>query len=150
MTSQRRKKFRRIDFLDSGYWYPTQFEIFCCRQQRRRQPGGQGPMLCRRSRLAAEESVCLASLISLCWSGVLSRGFHLTGQYPEWWTGKRFNKPIRCWVVGESVILVRDTLQRQLCGGQDFGTGTIPLESFGKKPITVPGGTARSTCLCDA
>src|SRR5262249_51198308 len=36
-------------------------------------------------------------------------------------------------------ILVRDTLQRQLCGGE-FGTGTIPLESFGKKPIMISGG----------
>jgi phage terminase large subunit-like protein len=67
--------------------------------------------------------------------------WHLTGQYPTWWIGKRFDKPIRCWVVGESVILVRDTLQRQLCGAQEFGTGVIPLESFGRKPIMIPGGT---------
>jgi phage terminase large subunit-like protein len=38
-------------------------------------------------------------------------------------------------------VLVRDTSQRQLCGGQDFGCGTIPLEAFGKRPIMVPGGT---------
>ena len=66
--------------------------------------------------------------------------WHLTGEYPEWWTGKRFDKPIRCWVVGELVILVRDTLQRQLCGAQEFGTGTIPLERFAKKPIMTAGG----------
>jgi phage terminase large subunit-like protein len=65
--------------------------------------------------------------------------WHVTGQYPEWWAGKRFNKPIRVWVIGESVILVRDTLQRQLCGSE-FGTGTIPLESFCKKPIMISGG----------
>ena len=35
---------------------------------------------------------------------------------------------------------MRDTLQRQLCGAQDFGTGTIPLEWFGKKPIMMAGG----------
>jgi phage terminase large subunit-like protein len=65
--------------------------------------------------------------------------WHVTGQYPEWWAGKRFNRPIRVWVIGESVILVRDTLQRQLCGSE-FGTGTIPLESFCKKPIMISGG----------
>ncbi len=27
---------------------------------------------------------------------------HATGEYPEWWTGKRFDKPLRIWVVGES------------------------------------------------
>jgi hypothetical protein len=50
---------------------------------------------------------------------------------------------VRAWVVGESSTLVRDTLQRQLCGGDgdDFGTGMVPLESFAKKPIMVPGGT---------
>src|SRR5262249_46542145 len=54
--------------------------------------------------------------------------------------GKRFAKPIRVWVIGESVVLVRDTLQRQLCAAQgEFGT--VPLESFTKRPIMVPGGT---------
>ena len=68
--------------------------------------------------------------------------WHLTGDYPDWYVGKRFNKPIRVWAVGESGQLVRDTLQKKLCGDDEFGTGTIPLESFGKKPIMVPGGTA--------
>jgi hypothetical protein len=64
----------------------------------------------------------------------------MTGQYPEWWTGKKYNEPIRVWIVGESVTLVRDTLQKQLCGAQEFGTGTIALLSFCKKPIMVSGG----------
>jgi phage terminase large subunit-like protein len=68
--------------------------------------------------------------------------WHVTGDYPPFWVGKRFNKPIRAWVVGESSTLVRDTLQRQLCGGigDDFGTGMIVLEAFCKKPLMVPGG----------
>jgi phage terminase large subunit-like protein len=36
---------------------------------------------------------------------------------------------------------VRDTLQKKLCGDHEFGTGLVPLESFGKKPVMVPGGT---------
>jgi phage terminase large subunit-like protein len=41
-----------------------------------------------------------------------------------------------------SSILVRDSLQRHLCGGDEFGAGLIPLESFSpKKPTMVPGGT---------
>ena len=39
--------------------------------------------------------------------------------------------------------MVRDTLQRQLCGadtGEAFGTGLVPLESFSRKPIMVSGG----------
>ena len=45
------------------------------------------------------------------------------------------------WVVGESLTTVRNTLQGKLCGEQEFGSGMIPLESFAKKPIMVPGGT---------
>ena len=37
-------------------------------------------------------------------------------------------------------MLVRDPLQRKLCG-EEFGTGLVPLEAFAKKPIMVPGGT---------
>ena len=37
--------------------------------------------------------------------------------------------------------MVRDSLQRKLCGDLDFGSGLIPLSSFAKKPVMVPGGT---------
>ena len=41
--------------------------------------------------------------------------------------------------LSESVILGRDTVQKKLCG-DDFGTGTIPLECFARKPIMIAGG----------
>ncbi len=45
-------------------------------------------------------------------------------------------------------MLVRDTLQRKLCGGDEFGTGLVPLERFARKPVMVPGGTgAVDTCF---
>jgi phage terminase large subunit-like protein len=66
----------------------------------------------------------------------------MTGQYPKWWTGKRFNKPTRGWIVGVTAQLVRDGPQRQLTAKQgEFGTGTIPLAAFAGKPVMVPGGT---------
>ena len=77
--------------------------------------------------------------VPLRWHG------HLTGAYPPWWTGKRFKKPIRVWAIGGSVTVVRDTIQRQLCGGQEFGTGMIPLEAMAKKPIMIAGGMRRLT-----
>jgi hypothetical protein len=27
---------------------------------------------------------------------------HLTGDYPEWWEGRRFDHPIEAWVAGET------------------------------------------------
>jgi phage terminase large subunit-like protein len=123
-SAERRRKFRRIDFLDTAFWYKTQLAFFAAGStgihQRLIYGGNQtGKTLC-----------CAAEV-----------AWHMLGAYPSWWGGKKYTRPIRCWVVGESVVLVRDTAQRQLCGGQDFGTGTIPLESFSKRPIMVPGGT---------
>src|SRR6516164_7457968 len=123
-SAERRRKFRRIDLLDTAFWYPTQLAFFAA---------GSTGVHQRLIYGGNQTGKTLACASEVAW--------HLTGQYPTWWIGKRFNKPIRVWVVGESVVLVRDTSQRQLCGGQDFGCGTIPLESFSKRPVMVPGGT---------
>lgn len=52
---------------------------------------------------------------------------HLTGRYPEWWKGRRFNKAIVAWAGGVTGEVTRDTIQRLLLGafGQ-LGTGFIP------------------------
>lgn len=52
---------------------------------------------------------------------------HLTGQYPHWWAGRRFDRPIRAWAAGDTSKTVRDILQTKLLGpmGQ-HGTGLIP------------------------
>jgi phage terminase large subunit-like protein len=56
---------------------------------------------------------------------------HLTGQYPAWWTGKRFAHPVGWWAAGKTAKTTRDILQHALLGevGQ-FGTGTIPGEAL--------------------
>lgn len=52
---------------------------------------------------------------------------HLTGIYPKWWTGKRFDRPVDILVAGESGRLVRDSIQQELLGPpSDIGTGMIP------------------------
>lgn len=53
--------------------------------------------------------------------------FHLTGQYPQWWNGRRFHGPIKSWASNSSNESVRDNPQRILMGqGKNWGTGTIP------------------------
>lgn len=56
---------------------------------------------------------------------------HLTGQYPEWWTGRRFPKAIRAWAAGDTSKTVREIIQHKLLGppGQ-WGTGLIPGDSI--------------------
>jgi phage terminase large subunit-like protein len=123
-SSERRKKYRHIDFLDTAFWYPSQLAFFAAGSS-----GGHQRLIYGGN----QSGKTLSAGAEISW--------HLSGDYPDWWTGKRFTKPIRCWAVGESGQLVRDTLQKKLCGDQEFGTGLIPLESFGKKPVMVPGGT---------
>ena len=123
-SAERRRKFQRIDFLGLDFWYPTQLAFFAAGSSGAHQRLIYGGSQSGKTTTAAAE---------LAW--------HVSGAYPSWWTGKRFNKPISAWAVGESTTLVRDTMQRQLCGAHEFGTGMIPLESFGRKPIMVAGGT---------
>jgi phage terminase large subunit-like protein len=54
---------------------------------------------------------------------------HLTGRYPDWWKGKRFNHPTRGWAAGDTGKTVREIIQMSLLGPwHDKGTGMIPGE----------------------
>lgn len=54
---------------------------------------------------------------------------HLTGRYPQWWTGRRFDKPVQTWAAGDTAKTVRDIIQAKLLGKiGEFGTGLIPAE----------------------
>lgn len=58
---------------------------------------------------------------------------HLTGQYPPWWTGRRFNRPIKAWAAGDTGKTVRDILQEKTLGPVgSFGTGLIPKACVNK------------------
>ena len=48
--------------------------------------------------------------------GAAELAFHLTGDYPEWWHGKRFDKPVRAWAAGVTGETTRDVLQEKLIG----------------------------------
>jgi phage terminase large subunit-like protein len=63
--------------------------------------------------------------------GAMEAAAHLTGDYPEWWEGKRFNGPTRGWAAGVTGESTRDTTQRLLVGalGQR-GTGAIPAAAI--------------------
>ena len=54
----------------------------------------------------------------------------LTGLYPDWWKGCRWDHPVRACACGESRDAVRELCQKKFCGepGDEsaFGTGTIP------------------------
>jgi phage terminase large subunit-like protein len=66
---------------------------------------------------------------------------HLTGLYPKWWTGRRFEHPIQAWCAGLTNEATRDIIQLELLGnpakGEEgekttTGTGMIPKSCIGK------------------
>lgn len=68
---------------------------------------------------------------SVC--GAYALSCHLTGIYPDWWEGRKFDRPISAWAVGKDARAVRDTLQKELIGGiGEFGTGMLPAHTLGK------------------
>ena len=68
--------------------------------------------------------------------------YHLTGIYPDWWKGKRWDKPIIAMAAGESWEQVAKTLQSKLLGCDDIkqtyklGTGSIPKEYIDEGCVT--------------
>lgn len=51
---------------------------------------------------------------------------HLTGLYPKWWPGRKFDRPIEAWAAGKTGQTVRDIIQKKLLGPKTaIGTGLI-------------------------
>ena len=60
-------------------------------------------------------------------AGAYATTLHLTGLYPDWWEGRRFERPISAWAAGGTNKAVRDILQFELLGPtHERGTGMIP------------------------
>ena len=65
---------------------------------------------------------------------------HLTGEYPDWWPGTRFNHPIRAWAAGDTTKTTRDIIQAKLLGSIGaMGTGLIPGDAIVGKPLSKAG-----------
>jgi phage terminase large subunit-like protein len=59
-------------------------------------------------------------------TGLYEMVVHCTGLYPSWWKGKRFDRPVTCWLAGDRGEIIRDSLQKDLLGSFEPGTGLIP------------------------
>ena len=74
--------------------------------------------------------------------GGYETALHLTGKYPEWWNGFRFEDPIYVWVAGDTGETTRDIPQFILFGDAgEFGTGLIPGKNIKGEPTKRPGIT---------
>lgn len=59
---------------------------------------------------------------------------HLTGLYPEWWEGRRWDRPIKAWVAGKNAETTRDIVQAKLLGPTVGKGPTKRLEGTGMIP----------------
>ena len=72
-------------------------------------------------------------------AGAYETTLHLTGDYPKWWEGRRFERPIKAWAAGDTQKTVREILQEKLLGQfAEYGTGMIPGDAL-RKVTSKPG-----------
>ena len=123
-TIARDKKFNRMSYCKP---YPRQKEFFNFGSTKRER------LLMAPNRVGKTEG------------GAMEMAWHLTGEYPEWWTGKRFARPVRAWAVGETGVKTRDTVQVKLCGAygldSELGSGYLPRSAIRGKPSLSRGVT---------
>ena len=119
-----RKRYNRMLFFEP---YPKQQEFFDLGISKRER------LLMAGNQLGKSES------------GAFEVACHLTGDYPDWWLGRRWNRPVQGWAAGVTGTLTRNVSQRKLCGEPGLesalGTGFIPKDRFAQKP-SVARGTA--------
>jgi phage terminase large subunit-like protein len=73
-------------------------------------------------------------------AGAYQVACHLTGMYPDWWPGRRFDRPVRFWAAGKTNETTRDIVQSALLGDIEgsgatkrlSGTGLVLGEKLGR------------------
>lgn len=75
-----------------------------------------------------ERLLCAGNQTGKTYAAANETSFHLTGKYPDWWCGLRYDRPVAWMAASETSKLCRDGVQVHLCGWPKYpkGTGTIP------------------------
>jgi phage terminase large subunit-like protein len=73
--------------------------------------------------------------------GGFETALHLTGDYPPWWEGRRFDRAIDAWAAGDTKETVRDIIQLKMLGVEGaWGTGLIPADAIVGNPVKRQNG----------
>ena len=95
-----------------------------------------------KGRLARQRLLMAANKTGKTFCGASEMAYHLTGRYPKWWTGAKFNRPITAWAAGNTTANTRDIVQAELLGEpgdeDDFGKGAIPKQYISDTPLRQP------------
>lgn len=64
-------------------------------------------------------------------AGGYETALHLTGRYPDWWEGRRFDRPVRFWAAGKTNETTRDIVQTKLFGDITHAGGSKGFSGTG-------------------
>ena len=93
---------------------------------------------------ASERMLIAGNQCGKTYSAAHEVAFHATGLYPDWWKGRRFERPELIWAASINNEDCRDIAQVELLGGIDEkreckGTGAIPKHCLGKPKMRQAG-----------
>lgn len=81
-----------------------------------------------------ERLLMAANQVGKTYCGAFEAAIHLTGRYPNWWPGYRFDRPISMWAGSDTGETTRDTVQTNLIGPapnkEEWGTAAIPADAI--------------------
>lgn len=87
-----------------------------------------------------ERGFMAANRVGKTIAGGFEGALHLTGDYPDWWPGRRFDCPADAWAAGDTGETTRDIIQLALLGPKgQFGTGLIPGAALVGEPTSRRG-----------
>jgi phage terminase large subunit-like protein len=85
---------------------------------------------------AIQRALQCANQIGKSYCGCREDAYHLTGLYPDWWSGTRFLKPPLILVAGKTNDSTKNILQKELFGDamdpDSFGSGAVPKHLIGE------------------
>ena len=61
-----------------------------------------------------ERMLICANRVGKSESGGYEAALHMTGEYPDWWEGRRFDKPVLLWTGSPTNETSRDIIQKSL------------------------------------
>lgn len=118
------------------------FELYPDAGPMRRELYGKHLEFFEASKTCSEVAAIAANRVGKTTMAAYASGCHSTGWYPDWWPGRKWNRPTRGWACGKSSKTTRDIIQKALfgevIGGQGAGnkafsgTGMIPAEWIGR------------------
>lgn len=81
------------------------------------------------SKNVRERLLVAGNQLGKTYSAAMECAMHMTGRYPDWWTGTCFDAPVQAWAASLTSQGTRDTVQRLLLGQPgEWGTGAIPKD----------------------